>query len=94
MASGFTHDEITGCTISKCEGVTINGAHAYYVFGVTDDNNKDYDWKDKWSPSGLSGTSIHNAIYNHLSTGVTKEVVVSEVRMDDPSVIGQAPIQP
>ena len=91
---GLTHDEITGCTITRCQGIDISGSHSYYVFGVVDADGFNYDWKDKLSVSGLTGSSINNVIYNHLSTGMTKQVVISQVVVDDPSVIGQPPIQP
>jgi len=90
----FTPQEASGTTITRCEAVfsdTGNTQLMYYVFGVSDENNINYDWKNFNLPSGADNTIIKDSIYNHLISGVTKTSPSTESTMSDESVIGDNP---
>ena len=92
----FTPQEASGTTttITKCKAQFADSGqtqHMYYIFGVTDDNGKVYDWKDKTLEAGADVATIKTAIYDKLLT-MHKKAVNAESTMNDDGIVGSNPV--
>ncbi len=82
----FTTEEANACIINRAEKVSKNGIHKYWVFGITDEDNNYYDWKDSDLSDSADDTTQKMAIFTHLTLHCVKKIpksVITNVTNDN-----------
>lgn len=69
----FTTGEADACVMARCEAVTKDGSHDYYVFGVIDADGNYYDWIDATLAEGATDVQVKAAVHAHLIAEVDKQ---------------------